>query len=476
MISLKNKQNIWKQILIIICALISITGTAQQYWVDINSTYIFSESHATIKCSDGGYASTGSHRLQGPIASKEITTTKFDAWGNIVWDTSIEVESGLPINVGIVEVNDDLFVVTTDYFSENSIINRYDKEGEVTTSSGEIDLLINDIVVTSEDKLLLQYRKGLEVFLGCFTLGYEKVWEVELENTEFSLFDGFGFIDDMDNYQCIVTHKNLNDRAIHYIISPDGIIVKSKEFSLNINMVTGSGGICFAYLNENTIVTLPQGNLVGGEIHLSKIDLNTYEVIDSFFVFDYITYSEEIKVIDEMIYVGGASSGSDYPGILILNNELEYIDRIQLESKLLTVDPFIEGANLYDLVNTGEGILFCGSVLKDGTSHGYLTGHVGYNGAFESVSVKDSERPTGPILFPNPTSEEITVAFDESVLIESYRLISVTGSVMEERQVGKSLKEIRVNLDNRMGKSRDEFIFLEIKTARGVYIEKVFWL
>jgi len=462
----------FKAINVVAFCLFAFHLNAQSYWNNVDSEYLLGESHAIIKCADGGYASTGSHSIFGQFTLKEVTTTKFDKSGNTIWRASEILETGFNINIGIVEVKEDLFVVTSDYFGQKSIITRYDKDGQLFASSGELDMLVNEIFITADNKLLVQYSKGLNVFIGCLTLDFEMVWEVEMENVKFSLIDGFGMIDDMDNYQCILAHKDMTDRALHYIISPDGIVLRSEEFSLNINTETGSGGVCFDYLDDNTIVTLPQGNLVGGEIHLSKIDLETYEILDSFFVYDYITFSEEIMVINEMIYVAGAARSSDFLGFLILDSDFEFIDMIQFESKISDIDATVKGAEIYDMVDTGEGILYCGTVFQGGTSHGYLDGHIGYNGECTSLSLSDDTMPVDLRLYPNPTTDNVNLSFGEHTYVKSINVYSALGELLKQVDIHKSM----LNYEFDVSEFNESILLIEVYLENGLLVKKLFKL
>ncbi len=408
---------------ILLLSLITISLNAQDYWVSTQFIDRFDESHELIQTNDGGFLSVGTKNSENlDTLSQDVNVTLFDPAGNELWNRNYIVSPlqaiRLDIGVAAIEIDEHFYVAasSTSNVSLQASITKLDQNGDVIDAL-PLDLQdINELIKTNDDHMIGVFYDFLTstTVLRKYNTDFEQVWETNLEGGVFGLFESHAYIDNQQRTHLMMLDGASATGIFRYVLDADGAIAEQDTF--NATHPGFSSGVMSTMLSEDELLFIPQGNIASNEIDLNYINLSTNDEI-GISIREHLMFIEDIRIVDERIYILGQTTEDNWPGIVVLEKDLSFTRLIRLRDIIEEADisDLLEGASMLNMnVDNDGNLIMCGYLVFSNTSYGFLNMYVNKFGNLAMVSTDPAPKPLTLSVFPNPTQDyiELTLPFE----------------------------------------------------------------
>ncbi len=410
---------------------------AQEYWISPIFSDRYDESHELIKTSDGGFLAVGTKNTENlDTLSQDAALIKFDENGNLTWEQFYAISPPqairLDIGIAVVELDGSFFFATssTSNISIYGSITEVDQNGQIIQSITKDLYDINDLLLTQDGNLLAIYYDFLSdaILVSKMDRNFEVIWETPIENAVFALFESHTSIDDQGQIQLWLVNSENENEVNGYTFSPEGEIIKDGAYPSQIPGFIS--GVASAKVSANEVAFIPQGNAESNDIQLSLANLDDQSIINTFEITQYLKFIEEVKVVEDRIYVLGQAQEENWPAITVLEKDLSFVRTIYLKDIIQANDgtDLVENAALLNMnVDENNNLVISGFIVFQNTSFGTINGFINKLGNFEFISSVETSKNTLPLsIYPNPTTDYFSI---EQAMSQhsSLAIYSVTG-------------------------------------------------
>ncbi len=400
--------------------LLSNVMLAQDYWISPIFSDRYDESHELIRTSDGGFLAVGTKNTENlDTLSQDAALLKFDALGNLVWQQFYPISPPqairLDIGVAACELDESFFFATssTSNVSIYGSITEVNQSGEIIQSMTKDLYDINDLLLTPDGHLLAVFYDFLAdaVMVSKMDKNFEVIWETPIENAVFAIFESHTSIDEQGNIQLWLVNNENENEVNGYTIDSEGQITQSGAFSSPIPGFIS--GVASAKISANETVFIPQGNVESNEVPLSLANFEEQSVSQTFEITQHLKFIEEVKVVDDRIYVLGQAIEENWPAIAVLEKDLSFVRTIFLKDIIQANDDtdLVQNAALLNMnVDDNDNLIISGYIVFQNTSYGTINGLINKLGNFELISsIIQSNKQEVLRVFPNPSADYFVI-------------------------------------------------------------------
>lgn len=429
---------------------ISLNPIQAQGWMNAALGSPLDELQDITATSDGGYIAVGGGSGNNQDGTLLI---KYDSEGREEWETYLSffgTDPGgfLSLNIGLAIVETENAYVIAEYaneigtesqsslteisltgeFIQRNAIERFQISGLLQNEAGELYAIVNQYL--NSEPLIIKYSSDIE-----------EIWRTNLTGAAATGFDTHATIDENGHIQYWTFSSTEDDVVIHHEIDSEGNIVRADVYPEfhdddQADDFLFVRGVLHGALANEKVAFLADGGDYNENLfrELALADINTNEVIAKADISDKYFWITDLHTTDDEVYVSGNVQSGDtvWTRFMVFDDELNVINQFDLNDLISTYEPRALGAVVYDFeIDEFNNLLGAGTMyFRNGGgvgSYGYFSFYLSNEGTLEITSeTQDLSRATVE-LFPNPTTEHITINPDDIDRWSEMSLFSSTG-------------------------------------------------